>query len=225
MSILDNKYIIISIIIVFLVLLYKMREKFGVVGTATRVTRAEQTNNSESKSSCFAGSQLVLLKNGKYIPISEVMIGDYILTANKNRELSFSPVRFLPHKKNNTYTTFIEIKSNKNKILKLTENHSILVNNKMIFASSIKLNDKILTIDGEEIITEINIIKDYGIYTAITENEFIVVNNIIVSSISEVPHDFGVHFYSLLNKVYNFNPKISDFIHTNVHNMYDLVSV
>jgi len=190
-----------------------MREKFGVVGTATRVTRAEQTNNSESKSSCFAGSQLVLLKNGKYIPISEVMIGDYILTANKNRELSFSPVRFLPHKKNNTYTTF------KNKILKLTENHSILVNNKMIFASSIKLNDKILTIDGEEIITEINIIKDYGIYTAITENQF------IVSSISEVPHDFGVHFYSLLNKVYNFNPKISDFIHTNVHNMYDLVSV
>jgi hypothetical protein len=224
MSIVDNKYIVISIIIVFLVLVYKMREKFGVVGTAARVSRAQQ-NDKESKSSCFAGSQLVLLQNGKYIPISEVMIGDYILTANKNKELSFSPVRFLPHKKNNTYTTFIEIKSNKNKILKLTENHSILVNNKMIFASSIKLNDKILTIDGEEIITEINIIKDYGIYTAITENEFIVVNNIIVSSISEVPHDFGVHFYSLLNKVYNFNPKISDFIHTNVHNMYDLVSV
>jgi len=164
----------------------------------------------KKKTECFAGSELVLLANGKYKPIKDIKIGDYILTANKYYKLSFSPVIFLPHEKNNIKTSFKKITSNKNKTLKLTQEHNIIVNNKVIFASEIIIGDEIISVDGPETITNIEIVEDYGVYTAFTNNEFIVVNDIIASPLAYVSHYDGTTFIKLLTKIHSINSDIGN---------------
>jgi len=172
---------------------------------------------------CFAGTELVLLVNGKYKPIQDIKIGDYILTANKYYKLSFSPVIFLPHTKNNIKASFIKITSNKNKILKLTPEHNIIVNNKVIFASEINIGDEIISVDGPEIITNIEVVEDYGIYTAFTNNEFIVVNNIIASPLAYVSHYDGTTFIKLLTNIHSINSNIGNSIFTFAQDTFEKV--
>jgi hypothetical protein len=171
--------------------------------------------------SCFAGSELVLLDNKEYKPISDIIIGDKILTADKNFNLSFSPVIFLPHKKNNIETIFIQITSDTNKTIKLTPEHNIVANNKIIYASDVKIGDILQTINGQEIVKDISLVTNNGIYTAITNNEFIVVNDIIASPIAYVTHEEGTEFYKLLSDIQIENIDAGNKIHNIAHKLFD----
>ena len=185
------------------------------------VQGCDRSNSSKCKTQCFAGSELILLENKEYKPISDIKIGDKILSADKYYNLSFSPVIYLPHLKNNIETIFIQIISDKNNTIKLTPEHNIVVNDTVIHASKVKIGDTIQTITGPEIVTHISLVKDYGIYTAITENEFIIVNNIIASPIAYVSHKEGTLFYNLLKNIHQLNPDMSNDIHTFAHDMFD----
>ena len=170
---------------------------------------------------CFAGSELILLENGQYKKISEISIGDIILTADKNYNLSYSPVIFLPHEQNNIKTQFIQITSNKNNTIKLTPEHNIIANDKVVYASKVNIGDILQTINGPEIVKDISIVTDFGIYTIITENEFIIVNNIIASSIAYVSHEEGMEFYKLLKDIRCENLVASDDIHNIAHELFN----
>jgi hypothetical protein len=194
----------------------------GSSGGSSGVSSSSR-NITGSSPQCFAGSQKVLLNNWEYKLISEISVGDKILTCDKNYNFSFSSIIFLPHAKNNIETEFIQITSNKNKIIKLTPEHSIIANNKVVFASDVKLGDELITINGTEKIIDISFVKDYGVYTAITDNEFIVVNDIIASPIAYILHENGTKFYNFLKNIYKLSPYTSNNIHNFAHNTFDSI--
>lgn len=186
-----------------------------------KLTNCDESSDDSASPSCFAGSELILLENGQYKKISDISIGDIILTADKNYNLSYSPVIFLPHEKNNIETQFIQITSNKNNTIKLTPEHNIIANNKVIYASKVNIGDTLQTVNGSEIVKDISIVKDFGIYTAITENEFIIVNNIIASPIAYVSHEEGIEFYKLLKDIRRDDLTASDDIHNIAHELFN----
>lgn len=181
------------------------------------------SSGSPYSTKCFAGSELILLENGQYKKISDISIGDMILTADKNYNLSFSPIIFLPHEKNNIEAQFIKITSDKNNTIKLTPEHNIIANNKVIYASKVNIGDILQTVNGPEIVKDISIVTDFGIYTAITENEFIIVNNIIASPTAYVSHEEGMEFYRLLKDIRNENINASNNIHNIAHKLFNYI--
>jgi len=132
---------------------------------------------------CFSSDDKVTLESGKMIPFRSLQIGDSILSANRDGDISYSNVVFLPHGENDQRATFVEIKTKKmKKSLKMTRAHLIpLCSGSLSIAANLKVGSCIRTIDGDDEIMSTNSIKMNGVYTAVTENEFLVVNGIIAS--------------------------------------------
>jgi hypothetical protein len=144
---------------------------------------------------CFSGQETVLKENGQKVTFNKLVIGDMILSANRDGKTSYSPVVFLPHGENDTPTTFLEIVTSKMKKLKMTRGHLIqLCSGKLVSAQHLSMKPTILiskkdkddyncirTVDGNEKIKDIRIVQSKGVYTAVTESEFLVVNGIIAS--------------------------------------------
>jgi hypothetical protein len=211
---LDIKYILVIGIIIFL-MLYLNKETFkGMTSkrtTPTTTNTNNNNNNNKKKGGCFSGTELVTLESGEKKMLSRVNIGDRILTSNKNGELYYSDVVFIPHSYNNTPTNFIEITTESGIKLKMTYDHLIPIKKEnedfeLTYASNININDYVNTINGIQKISNINIIEDNGIYTVVTNNEFLVVNDIIASPFATshiVPH----LFYNVVRMMYNTSNK------------------
>jgi len=172
--------------------------------------------------SCFSKDSLLKLENGNTIKIENAKIGDIILSySSKENKLSYSPIVAIPHEKNNILSKFIKFTTNSGKSIKMTEKHLIPVLKKqnsnnnnnnsfdVIFAEKIEINDIVKTVNGNEQITSIEIVEEEGIYTVITLEEYIVVDNIIASPYA-IFHLLGNIYYSLHKNLYSINPKIID---------------
>jgi hypothetical protein len=226
-----NLYMIIIIIIVLIIILlvvnqlYAKKESF--LGTVARSTvtsshssgsststapTTSQSNSSGSKSGggCFSKDTLLQLEDGSTINITDAKIGDKILSYSNNK-LTYSPIIAIPHPTNNILSKFIEIKTSTGKNIKMTESHliPILKNNilKLIQANDIELNNIIITVDGFEFITDINISYENGIYTVVTTNDYIVVNNIIASPFA-ISHIVPSFYYLLHKIIYNIDSNL-----------------
>lgn len=173
----------------------------------------ESTGKSSSKG-CFSKDSLLKLENGNTIKIEDAKIGDKILSYSllKNK-LNYSPIVAIPHERNNKLTKFIKFTTNSSKSIKMTEKHLIPALQKnnnsfnIILAEKIKINDIIKTIDGNEQITSIETVEEEGIYTVVTLEEYIVVDNIIASPY-ELYHILANIYYSLHKNLYRLNPEI-----------------
>jgi hypothetical protein len=167
--------------------------------------------------SCFSKDSLLKLENGNIIKIEDAKIGDKILSYSlKENKLKYSPIVAIPHQKNNILSKFIKFTTNSGKNIKMTDKHLIPVlkqnNNTFnnIFAEKIEINDIVKSVDGNEQITSIEIIEDEGVYTVVTLEEYIVVDNIIASpyAVFELFHLLGNIYYSLHKNLYRLNPII-----------------
>merc|ERR1712032_266081 len=82
-------------------------------------------------------------------------------------------------------TTFVQIKTNLEleQPLELSPNHLIYVkdNKNPISASSVKLGDKLLTVEGEKEVLEINMITRDGLYNPLTMDGTIIVDGVAAS--------------------------------------------
>jgi hypothetical protein len=132
---------------------------------------------------CFTGNSLVTLEDGTTKPFREVEAGDVILGADRSGKMSYSPVIFTPHPTNNVTKKFDEIVTIEGKTLRMTRNHLLpTCDGALVTARSLKVGDCVMTKDGEEIITKTTEnIEANGIYTAVTKNEFLVVDGIVAS--------------------------------------------
>jgi hypothetical protein len=137
------------------------------------------------KGTCIHGSGMVTLLSGERLPISNVSIGMIIKTANKDNSISFNKIIKIPHHFNNEQATFIMITTDTNKQILLTPSHLVpICNLDDITAQELDIGDCVFTIDGKENIVDTQKIVLYGVYTAITNDTYIVVNDIIVSPFS-----------------------------------------
>ena len=103
--------------------------------------------------------------------------------ADRYGNVSFSPVIFLPHKTNNIQRKFDEITTGGGNSVRMTRNHIIpLCDRSLVTARSLKTGDCLMTANGEDTVAKITLnVEAGGIYTAVTKNEFLVVDGVVAS--------------------------------------------
>ena len=90
---------------------------------------------------------------------------------------------FNPHPFNNGKHFFVEVVTVTGKAVRMTPNHLLpLCNGGLVTARSLEEGDCVMTADGEEKVAKTTQnVEASGIYTAVTKNEFLVVDGVVAS--------------------------------------------
>jgi len=148
------------------------------------------------------------MQSGASKSFADVVIGDRILTANAQGELSFSDVVFLPHAANKEVATFAELTTDSGKSIKATKMHLLQsCSGELAYAGSFKKGGCLRTVDGPETIVSAVVTTAEGLYTAVTQNEFIVVNGVLASPFA-VSHAAGHYYYNIHRAIYKVSPSL-----------------
>lgn len=151
---------------------------------------------SSSDDTCFSGDDSVTLASGAAKQLSAVEVGDQVLTADAHGALSFAPVVALPHAANNKLAAFVHVATASGKSVKATKMHLLQqCDGSLAYAGSLSAGDCLRTVDGDEAVAAVSMTQAAGIYTAVTTNEFLVVNGIVASPFA-VSHGLASAYYS-----------------------------
>jgi len=138
---------------------------------------------------CFHGNGTVLLESGASKRFSELIIGEIIKTYDAEGNFSFAPIKKLPHANNNEPAAFLTLKTETGKEVDMTSDHYIpKCDLKVVTAGELAVGDCLLTADGKETLIDISWTEKYGVYSAVTEDTFIVVDGVVASPFSKDSH-------------------------------------
>ena len=120
-----------------------------------------------------------------------------ILSADREGNISATKVLFLPHKTNTIRRNFDEIETKRGKKIQMTPNHLLpLCDGSLVTARSLEEGDCLNTVDGADFVSSTKeSIEGRGIYTAVTENEFLVVDGIVASPFA-LAHGIAHSFFN-----------------------------
>lgn len=156
---------------------------------------------------CFSGSDTVTLETGFSKALSDVSIGDRILTANAQGKLSFSEVVFLPHGLNDQEATFVDISTASGRRVKATSMHLMQTcEGSLVYAETLKAGGCLRTVDGRELIKSASHTVAKGVYTAVTKNEFLVVEGFVASPFA-MAHSITHTYYNIHRTLYEVFPR------------------
>ena len=180
--------------------------------TSTLSPQVPTASTVESRKSCFAGSETVLLESGETRAISLVQVGDRVLAANAHHDTMFSEVIFIPHGTNMESTIFVHLTTVSNRDVKMTPDHILPsgvcgTSLPLVYASKVSVGDCIHTVSGEEEVLKIEEVLGEGVYTIVTNEEYIVVNSIITSSFGG-NHMMANLYYNVHRLVYAVAPSV-----------------
>lgn len=134
---------------------------------------------SEDDNVCFPGSALVELKDGSSREMRDLQIGDLVLVA----EGLYSPVVLFTHADHEIQYQFLQVETEHNMVITLTDGHYIYSNKQLVEARKLKVGDKLKVIGMEdERVANIKIVNDVGLFAPQTAHGDIVVNGIIAST-------------------------------------------
>lgn len=157
---------------------------------------------------CFSGDTTLSLASGATKLLSELKVGEQVLTASANGEFSYAAVVAIPHPHNTKLATFVRVSTSSGKFIKATKMHLLRqCNGTLAYASALSVGDCLSTVDGNEAVTAVTMSSASGIYTAVTTNEFLVVNGIVASPFA-VSHGLANAYYNLHRTVANFIPSV-----------------
>jgi hypothetical protein len=222
-----NRKILFSIIIllIFIVLInFVILNKEGIVMARPPVNSSSNNNNKNNNNNnnnnnnkggkCFSGDSTIYLEGNITKQMKNAAIGDKILSYSmRENKFVYSPIVAIPHDTNNIISKFVQIQTSSGNKLKLTPDHFIPIMKStdisfnLITAKDISLGDTIITVDGKETVTAVSDFDCEGIYTVVTLEEFIVVNNIVASPYA-LFHYLGHVYYSIHKFLYKVNPDI-----------------
>jgi hypothetical protein len=135
---------------------------------------------------CFHGDGTVLLESGSSKRLSELSLGERIQTSDGQGSFSFNPVLTLPHANNTERAAFLTLTTETGKKVDMTSDHFIpKCDLEEVTASTLVVGDCVLTVDGKESLTEISSAAKNGVYTAITQDKYIVVDGVVASPFSK----------------------------------------
>ena len=117
-------------------------------------------------------------------------------------------------------SAFIHVTSDSGRDVKMTQKHVLPAgvcgtSLPLVYASKVAVGDCIQTVSGEEKVSMVQIFQGEGVYTLITNEEYIVVNGIIASSFG-ANHMIANMFYSFHRFVYSISPAL--LTSTTLHN-------
>ena len=173
---------------------------------------------SSSSSRCFDATEQVTLASGLTKAISEVQVGDRVLTINAQGEQVFSDVVYLPHGRNEEHATFAQITTESGRDLKMTMDHflpagaCVLSTLPLAAARQVTVGDCVQTVSGREQVVSVDKVEGKGIYTVIAMEELIVVNGIVVTPYGGINPTLVNIYYNLHRLVYTaFAGKLVDY--------------
>jgi hypothetical protein len=183
-------------------------------------TPTSSSSSSSSKSSagnlkaCFAGSETLSLESGEVRAISDVRVGDRVLSADAAGRTSYSDVVYVPHRANSDDAPFTHITTASGRDIKMTPSHIILAGPchlsaslPLTYASSVSVGDCVMTVSGEDMVSTVETVQGKGLYTVVTKEEYVVVNGIIASPFA-ANHMVANLYYNLHRFVYSSAPSI-----------------
>jgi len=155
---------------------------------------------------CFSGDDTVTLASGANKMLSNLQVGEEVLTADANGEFSYAAVVAMPHPHNTKLATFMHVGTSSGKSIKSTKMHLLQqCDGTLAYAGALAEGDCLRTMDGDEAVTSVSVTKAEGIYTAVTTNEFLVVNGIVASPFA-VTHGLVNAYYQLHRTVAAYFP-------------------
>jgi Hint module len=171
---------------------------------------ASVSGSSTSSKDCFAGSETLIMESGELKAMSSIRVGDRVLAANVEGQTLFSEVVFIPHGANKDEATFIYATTETGRDLKLTMNHVLPAGVcgttlSLKYASKVVVGDCINTLSGQEKVSMVQSVRGKGLYTIVTNDEYLVVNGIIVSPFS-ANHLMANLYYNIHRFVYMTSP-------------------
>ena len=164
-----------------------------------------------SSAGCFAGTELLILENGATKALSEVAVGDRVLTVNAQTGAHvYSDVVYLPHGKNTARTTFTVLATEAGRDLKMTANHVLPAGActspttalPAVAASTVAAGECVETVSGRERVVSVSTVQGEGIYTAIAMEELLVVNGIVATPYGGVNPTLANVYYNLHRCMY-----------------------
>ena len=166
-------------------------------------------SSSSSSSGCFAATETVTLESGASKAISEVTVGDRILTVNAKGQQLYSDVAYLPHGKNAVKATFAVIATATGRDLKVTVNHYLPAGAcalasplPVVAASAVAVGDCVQTVSGREQVVSVSPVEGEGIYTAIAMEELLVVNGIVATPYGGINPALANVYYNIHRLAY-----------------------
>ena len=148
---------------------------------------------------CFASSETVQLQDGSIKALSEVQLGDRVLTATLEGSLKgFSPVIAVPHRgQEQTAATFVQLATEASDV-KMTPDHMVLAGScspssplALVQARSVSVGDCLQTAAGKAPVTATKMVQGKGIASAVTQAGGLIVVNGIAASPFAVNHRVG----------------------------------
>ncbi len=182
---------------------------------------------SSKKSTCFAGSETLVLESGEVKQISDIRVGDKVMVTSINSILAgssstvnrFSEVIVYPHAADNTieakFTHITTIGTTGVHEIKLTPDHLVLGGScdntlmSLVTAASLTISDCLQTVNGKEKITAIDFVQKKGIYTVVVldADALLVVNGIVASSFGS-NHAVANAFYNIHRFFYRLSSAV-----------------
>ena len=185
----------------------------------TSATPASTTSSSSSgkEKACFARSETLSLESGEVRAISDIRVGDRVLSADAAGRTSYSDVVFVPHRANSDGALFTHITTASGRDIKMTPSHIILAGPchsfaslPLTYASSVSVGDCVMTVSGEDMVSTVETVEGKGLYTVVTKEEYVVVNGIIASPFA-VNHMLANLYYNIHRFVYTTAPSILNY--------------
>lgn len=161
------------------------------------------SGGSVSQSSCFAGSETLLMENGATITMEEVQVGDKVLVASLDGKSTFySAVMVSPHAANSIEARFVQLTTVSGKDVKMTADHLLMSGVcggplSLVQASSVKVGACLATVSGEEAVSAVSSVVGNGIYTVVPEKDSLLIVNGVVASPFAVNHMIANAFYNI----------------------------
>lgn len=131
-----------------------------------------------------------------------IQVGDRVLSYSpKTETFGYSAIIAVPHKANDIAAKFEHIVLASGNDVKMTSDHLVQSGScdakaQLTYASEVKVGDCLQTVEGRDVVTAKTQVQEKGIYTVVTENEYVVVNNVVASPFAW-NHAFINTFYSV----------------------------
>lgn len=158
----------------------------GWDGVSTSVEEEEVTAD------CFSSSTTLHTKDKGIVPITNINVGDAVLTGSGKYDTVYSIDHKHPTKRANFIRIYVDTTAQDDKdYIETTKNHMIFLgNNNPVPAHSIVVGDAVKTMMGPRFVTKIlsNVVSN-GLYNILTDDGTVVVNNggVVASTYSALP--------------------------------------
>ena len=153
------------------------------------------------------------MENGQTKAISEVQVGDRILSADVQGKTSFSDVVYVPHSANTIEAMFVVLTTESGRSVKMTTNHILPAGQcgaamSVRRADAVSMGDCVMTVDGAEKVMDMVTMQGKGIYTVVTNEEYLVVNGIVATPFGGINPTLANIYYNLHRLMYALMPKM-----------------